>query len=870
MSGFKFESLKKIVPESPELLFKSLKKSGGVTHPWAQQADTWREYFNNHLQTADVALELPTGSGKTLIGLVLAEWRRRKFNNKVLYLCPNNQLAAQVGAQASSYGIKASVMTAGNYTELANYLSADLIAIASYKGLFNTNPKFQNPDVIILDDAHSAEDSIGSLWSVRIKRTKDERLHRQILNLFRPELQDSAYYVLNDETRGEDRFRTYALAHPLIWKKKDALFSLLEAGSVNSDWAFEWSFVKDILHACQIFYSWNDILIRPLIAPTALHKPFSEASQRIYMSATLGAGGELERIIGTAKIDRVPLASSVENSGRRLFLFTNSKLSEAATEELLAKATNAYKRSLVLVPTTADAEQMKKSLQSHGVNIVETSNPAEALSKFSKATNASLIFANRYDGIDLPDEHCRLLVMAGKPVGSNLLERFLLSRLNATTVLRDRMRTRFVQGLGRCCRGDGDYAAVIIVGSALHEFCLDSKITSAMSSELQAEIAFGLSQSNDETITVDKFLNLINLLMTKSQDWDAAEEHILSESKDLEKKQDQESLLLMKTVAKEVRYQYELVKKNFSKASDLAIQVAGILKESKKLDGYRAWWLYLAAAALWLEQTESKKPELHAKVIELLEEASNCTSGVPWFAEIRQSLSAEAPTAVATEDILNKKQCEEALDQLRKLGLYDPKFETKMTELVTLIGDDNHTQFEKGLELLGKYLGFKSHRFSEQAAPDGIWAIGTMLVLVFEAKSEEGKDAGISLETVRQALGHDTWALSRLSMERSTTATVTTVITPRTTIGQDAANLLEDKNQGLVFYKNIEDLRELADTTQNALRQIRSLLCHNDEQGLQILREQFSKDGLLAGDLRNNFKSCVLESLKRPAIRLTK
>ena len=48
-----------------------------------------------------VAFELPTGSGKTLIGLLIAEFHRKKFHRKALFLCPTNQLVMQVCKQAN-------------------------------------------------------------------------------------------------------------------------------------------------------------------------------------------------------------------------------------------------------------------------------------------------------------------------------------------------------------------------------------------------------------------------------------------------------------------------------------------------------------------------------------------------------------------------------------------------------------------------------------------------------------------------------------------------------------------------------------------------------------------------------------------------
>ena len=54
--------------------------------------------------------------------------------------------------------------------------------------------------------------------------------------------------------------------------------------------------IRDEVGNCLVYVSWNEILIRPGISPTFAHRPFSGASQRIYMSATFGMDGELESV----------------------------------------------------------------------------------------------------------------------------------------------------------------------------------------------------------------------------------------------------------------------------------------------------------------------------------------------------------------------------------------------------------------------------------------------------------------------------------------------------------------------------------------------------------------------------------------------
>lgn len=70
------------------------------------------------------------------------------------------------------------------------------------------------------------------------------------------------------------------------------------------------------------------------------------------------------------------------------------------------------------------------------------------LATFSKGDKVILALAGRYDGMDLPDDACRLVCLQGLPDWAHLQERFIGSNLRAKIALEERTRTRVVQGAG--------------------------------------------------------------------------------------------------------------------------------------------------------------------------------------------------------------------------------------------------------------------------------------------------------------------------------------------------------------------------------------------------------------------------------------
>ncbi|GAB4208227.1 MAG: hypothetical protein Fur006_66890 [Coleofasciculaceae cyanobacterium] len=135
---FKLTRHSNISTETPEALFRDL-RNRQVEGLLAHQADILREYHKQALNSPNVALQLPTGSGKTLVGLLIGEWRRRRFKEKVVYLCPTRQLVNQVVEQSLvKYGIKANTFVgkqADYFPESkAEYLNAESVAVTTYKG----------------------------------------------------------------------------------------------------------------------------------------------------------------------------------------------------------------------------------------------------------------------------------------------------------------------------------------------------------------------------------------------------------------------------------------------------------------------------------------------------------------------------------------------------------------------------------------------------------------------------------------------------------------------------------------------------------------------------------------------------------------
>jgi superfamily II DNA or RNA helicase len=145
----------------------------------------------------DLAFELPTGTGKTTVGLLIAEWRRRKTKKKVAFLSLTNQLAKQVLVESRKLGIDCADLTGNkntrNAAEEGRYRSGMAIGVTTYSNLFNINPVIQASDVLIFDDSHGGAKYASDMWTVRVNRITIPDLYVNLLTALRPSITDSQF-----------------------------------------------------------------------------------------------------------------------------------------------------------------------------------------------------------------------------------------------------------------------------------------------------------------------------------------------------------------------------------------------------------------------------------------------------------------------------------------------------------------------------------------------------------------------------------------------------------------------------------------------------------------------------------------------------
>ena len=91
-------------PVDPLEIFKKLTLRGSIENIWEPQGEALKKWQKKR-NDPDVVVQMNTGGGKTLVGLLIAQSLVNETKGHVLYVCPNNQLVEQIVDRSKEIGL---------------------------------------------------------------------------------------------------------------------------------------------------------------------------------------------------------------------------------------------------------------------------------------------------------------------------------------------------------------------------------------------------------------------------------------------------------------------------------------------------------------------------------------------------------------------------------------------------------------------------------------------------------------------------------------------------------------------------------------------------------------------------------------------
>jgi hypothetical protein len=801
--AFKKRAVEATLPSNPEHLYPLRRADTSAPKAlWLHQGDVLRTWHANHRNATDVAIELPTGAGKTLVGGLIGEFQRQTSKHRVAYICTNNQLARQSYEKLISYGIPAVLLTGRtaewNRADRARYSSGEAIAVSIYHHVFNSRPALADAEYLVLDDAHAAEGTVVGPWSIEISR--EFPAYRDVLAVVEEAFDPLVASRLRQDTPEGQFASDVYLASPVgvaavSGTLETAIQTAVATNTIDPQARYALQSMEGHLGRCLIYASYRRLQIRPFIAPTQGHPAFEAPAQRLYLGATLGDGGELERSFGRRKIDRIPLPEGWDRkgTGRRFFCFpeltTDLSSDPSAVDGWISDLVKASERTIVLSPDTRSASRFERECLD-GIGIVHATDIEHDLTAFTGKTDVALVLANRYDGIDLPDSDCRLAILDGLPARGDLQERFLIGSLGAMEVLQERIRARIVQGSGRATRNANDFAAVLMLGDELTAFCTRKEVRAALLPEVNAEVSFGLD--NSLGTSSQEMRENLDTFFAQNAEWQEVDVEIEALRDETEQKNPPGTEQLGRSAAHEVIAYQAYWQGDLERALENAKRVIDSLSGGRAPQRYAALWNYLAASWSALLADGNRDESMRLTSSQYFRAARACGRGTMWLSHLASPAERDLQSfATEQTDPLDLDAAKQILASLSRLG--GSSFDNDVIRMRSQLAATAAIPYEEALVFLGHLSGTSDSdgNHGATAAPDASWIFGSRFWVTWEAKSEAQPSGELGAKDVQQAGAHLRYVADKRD-EAIPSGSIALIMAPQQRVHSAAHSIAED------------------------------------------------------------------------------
>lgn len=684
------------------------------------------EWFNHKQKEHNLIIKLHTGEGKTLIGLLILQSKINQGEGPCVFVCPNIYLSQQVAQEATKFGIPYCLIEEDNnlpndFIEGKKILVVHVQKLFNGKSIFGIDNNYIHIGSLVLDDSHACIDAIKDSFTVRIKR--EHSLYGEILSLFEDDLTEQGEGDFLDIRNGD-----YDALLPIpYWSwidKKSEVANLLSKYREENELAFTWPLIKNCLEDCQAFITGNGVEILPYHIPIRSFGSFANANQRILMSATTqddsffikGLGFDINAI-------KNPLINTEQKwSGEKMILIP-SLIDDSLDRDLIVSTfakpnTKLHFGRVAIVPSHRRSEQYYVL----GSTISGTKNIFTLISDL-KAGNIekTLVIINRYDGIDLPDESCRLLIIDSMPYFNSLVDRYEEQCRVNSDIINIRLAQRIEQGLGRSVRGEKDYSVILLIGADLVKFIRSTRTSRYFSPQTkkQIDIGFQIADMAKEDLRADepalKVVTslIVQALVKRDEGWKEFYREEMDKLSLSDGKSDIYDILELEKEAEAFSF-----KKNHEETCN-KIQI--ILDKHIKDDSERGWYMQiLARYKYFISKTDSNKIQKSA------------------FSSNLQLLKPKDGITYRKINVINDSRIYRIKKWIAQYKDYNELVLAVDGLLNNFTFGVNAEKFETSLQEIGALLGFISQRPDKEIrkGPDNLWGGVENKFFLLECKSE--------------------------------------------------------------------------------------------------------------------------------------
>lgn len=712
---------------------------------WKGQAEALALWHKRRNQE-DNAILLNTGAGKSIVGVLIAQSLVNESIGPIVFACSTIDLVKQTGRECDRLGISYTTRILGAFSNDL-FETGRAFCITTYQALFSSISAFtkeKSPAGVVFDDAHVAERMIRDAFTLSIEREKFPQLYSDIIELVRPEFEklgkgSHLSFVLEQVGQQAVTMCPPATAHGCRGQ-------LLEAIKRVSNWKKTELFFPTIrlwenIQSCAIFVGPNAVELTPPFIPTGVFKFLGTGVRRVYLSATLEFETDFVRGFGRRIADPIVPDNDAGN-GERLILLS-SRFTSSLDKKLVAAEILKKHKLLVSVPSYPKAQPWK--------DIAVAPNRDEfsaKLQSFRSAETGAFMLVSRIDGIDLPQDTCRVMLIDGAPTGSSLMDQYLFLYLSLRNVNSTKMAGRITQLLGRINRGRSDYSAFIVYGDDVNVWLKTERNVALLPPLIRKQVI--LSQTVQEGMGesgASDIASLISQVISRDPAWlkfyrDTVDGLEVS-NEALERVRSRERQLAVSAVA-ECDFMTRMWQGDVEGARRVLLD---ILDDTVLADAKLAGWY-----SVWLGATYEAAGDYETAIAHYKKARFRLSFwlNVPFKSEFDLSHEAEGPKTTLQRSLLevNHNGPQAVGDLVATLRI----------QAQTLLDESASSyQKEEAVRRYGELLGFTSSRPDNELekGPDVIWVAEGGVA--FELKTQKSEPAEYSKEEVGQAHNHIQW-----------------------------------------------------------------------------------------------------------------
>lgn len=663
----------------------------------------------------DVVIKLSTGSGKTVVGLVYAEMMRCRYKgDPILYVCPTTQLVEQVLQSAQAIGVPAVTFPGSGLPFEA--LAGESILVCTYDRVFNAISRLEShgarPSAIVLDDVHAGVERVRGCYTVRVPDSCFEQFKAMLLPLCEPT--DPATWRGIKSSSHDTRFEVPYW----VWcNVQGEVAKLLDPHKGEDELKYQWGNITRYLDQARVCISGVAAEISLPIAAVEERAVYASAKHRLFMSASIKDGSSFiaDLDCDPEAFKRVIEPVEDEGAGERMMLATSLISPDATKKDIAAVCAALAKQTNVVVLTSSEAQS--KMWVDAGARLSQGKDFEPAIDALKSSTGNFVVFTQRFDGVDLPDDACRVLVIDGVPAGDRLSDKVDASRQKNSPEYEVRTVNRFEQALGRAVRSSADYAAILLVGTDIAAFIGKRSVRELLEPRTRVQVDLGkdLVKLTPGTTLPTAVHGMVQAILSRNEQWKEAHRARLREAEKSVRQGNE--LTVHETIALAGRSSWKLAKgRNFQAA-------VPVLREATNAPHLhpvqRGELLYKIAAYLHQIDPSSAADAYRA--------AFEINSDFPRPDKVADKKFARLTNqAVAARDCLGSfAQANAAIARLDEIAA---KLSFAMPADVV----------EQGLLELGQVLGASSSRPEKETGrgPDNLWLFDDV-GLCLEAKSEK-------------------------------------------------------------------------------------------------------------------------------------